>query len=484
MTLSDLTKLQKYLLFIVMGVLLYFVFFQQLDSFHIRTWDESTYAVNAYEMWQNGNYLTPYMKGVPDFEWNTKPPLLLWLQIFFFKLLGYNELAIRLPSALAASITAVLLFLFTAKRYSLLLSCSVFLTFITCLGISDFHASRTGDLDALLLLFLALTIGTYYQWLEEPKASLLLKSSLWLTLAYLTKSTASFLFLPAFLLVTIQQGRLKTLFLSRAFYEGAALLLVTVITYLALRQNEGPYLEGLMANEFNRVYELKAHVQPGDYYLNALFEGKFFWTWAALAGILLSMLNPQTRKTAVYLLICFAIHFTVISYASVKYVWYMLPDMLLLSWFAGYLVYEVLKRLSEGKALTQQLMWLVVLMTLPYYFASRQSYKSEIPEQQRKDEALVNYVFKHKKEYKLHRHVFVTTHFNLPLFAYKYMFNEQGKDFEIRGEVQQIPVKSIVALSESLLEAELKQHYHVFLVDEEQSVKRFYILSLKKPAVI
>jgi 4-amino-4-deoxy-L-arabinose transferase-like glycosyltransferase len=476
--------MQRYALYTVMGILLYFVFFQQLDSFHVRTWDESTYAVNSYEMWKNGNYLTPYMKGVPDFEWNTKPPLLLWLQLIFYNLIGYNELAIRLPSALAGVITALYLFLFTAKRFKLLLACSVFLTFITSQLVSDFHASRTGDLDALLLLFLALTLGTYYDWLEQGTPAFIFKTAIWLTLAYLTKSTAAFLFFPALFLLTIIYRKLKELFVARAFYEGAALLLVTVITYVALRQNEGPYIEGLFSNEFNRVYELKAHVQPGDYYLNALFEGNFFWMWPALAGMALSFKNPLTQKMALFLAICLTVHFLIISYASIKYVWYMLPDVLILSWFAGYAVYEIVLRLTDGKKLRQQLLVLLLLLILPYYFASRQSYKSEIPEKQRKDEAIVNYVFKHKKDYKLHRHHFVTTHFNLPLFSYKYMFNERGMDFQIHNDVKNLPLRSMVVICEPELDEQLRGSYCLYEVEKEGDVKRYYILSRKEHASI
>src|SRR3989344_4807003 len=112
----DLIKLYShpFSIYLILTLLLYFVFFQHLDSFHIRNWDESMFAVNAYEMIQNNNYIVPYYKNLPDM-WNSKPPLQLWVQIFFIKLLGYNELAIRLPSALAGSLSALILF-FTIKK--------------------------------------------------------------------------------------------------------------------------------------------------------------------------------------------------------------------------------------------------------------------------------------------------------------------------------------------------------------------------------
>lgn len=471
----DISKSARYTVYLLMAAALYFVFFQQLDSFHIRTWDESTYAVNAYEMWKNENYLTPHMKGVADFEWNTKPPLMLWLQVIFIKFIGFNELAVRLPSALAASITAFSLFFVTARRYHWLMALTIFIAFITCMGISTFHASRTGDLDAVLLLFLWLSLSSYYTWLENNDSKSLWYFFLFLTLAYFTKSIAAFLFLPSIFLLTLIHKKVKYVLTQKTFYEGLLLLLTSITAYVALRQNDGPYIEGLISHEFNRVYEIKHHVQPFDYYFNALFEGHFFWTWLAIPGIILALRDAQTKKLALFLFVCFAGYFFVISYASVKLIWYMLPEMLILSWFAGYAIYRIVGIIKPENTWKQHLFWVLCLMAIPYYFAARQSYKSDIPEQQKKDEALVNYVFKHKKEQKLHRHYLITSHFNLPLYAYKYMYNEKGMDFEIRADVRNIPIKQMVALSEPALELELLKKYQVYLVEEKGDVKRFYI---------
>jgi 4-amino-4-deoxy-L-arabinose transferase-like glycosyltransferase len=39
---------------------MYFVVFAKLGEFPFRFWDESMFAVNAYEMDKNGNYMVPY----------------------------------------------------------------------------------------------------------------------------------------------------------------------------------------------------------------------------------------------------------------------------------------------------------------------------------------------------------------------------------------------------------------------------------------
>src|SRR5690606_9717613 len=77
-------------------------------------WDEARLAINAYEMSQNGNLIVTYFDGAPDM-WNTKPPLLIWIQALFIKMFGFNELAIRLPSAIAALFTCVVILIFSEK---------------------------------------------------------------------------------------------------------------------------------------------------------------------------------------------------------------------------------------------------------------------------------------------------------------------------------------------------------------------------------
>src|ERR1051325_2737602 len=99
---------------ILLVVIISFPLFLNLDVLAIRTFDEARNTVNAYEMYRNGNYLISHFDGAP-YLWNTKPPLLIWLQVLFMKILGPGELALRLPSALAGLFTCLSIFLFTGR---------------------------------------------------------------------------------------------------------------------------------------------------------------------------------------------------------------------------------------------------------------------------------------------------------------------------------------------------------------------------------
>jgi 4-amino-4-deoxy-L-arabinose transferase-like glycosyltransferase len=75
---------------------------------------EGQYAGAAREMVASHNSLLPTNDGIPRLQ---KPPLLYWLIIASYKILGVNEAAARLPVALAVVATVALIFL-TGEKLS------------------------------------------------------------------------------------------------------------------------------------------------------------------------------------------------------------------------------------------------------------------------------------------------------------------------------------------------------------------------------
>jgi 4-amino-4-deoxy-L-arabinose transferase-like glycosyltransferase len=73
---------------------------------------EGQYAGAAREMVAGHNWLLPTNNGIPRLQ---KPPLLYWLIIVSYKILGVNEAAARLPVALAVVATVALIFLIGEK---------------------------------------------------------------------------------------------------------------------------------------------------------------------------------------------------------------------------------------------------------------------------------------------------------------------------------------------------------------------------------
>ena len=157
--------IEKAGLLILFLTVCYFPLFLHLNGPSIVLWDEARLAVKATEMAKGSSWIVPHFMGKPDM-WSLKPPLLLWIQAIFLKVFGFNELGIRLPSAIAALGTALLLFLFSSrtlkKPIAGFLAGVVLVTFD---GYVERHLSSTGDYDSLLIFFITAFCLSYSHFL-------------------------------------------------------------------------------------------------------------------------------------------------------------------------------------------------------------------------------------------------------------------------------------------------------------------------------
>ena len=73
---------------LLLGTLSAAVFFFQLGSPRLDSWDEAIYAQVAKEMVSSGDWITPHWNQQEFFQ---KPPLLIWLTALLFKVFGISE---------------------------------------------------------------------------------------------------------------------------------------------------------------------------------------------------------------------------------------------------------------------------------------------------------------------------------------------------------------------------------------------------------
>ena len=177
--------------------------FYKLDAHPIYQWDESRQAINMQEMLANNQPLGTYFEGEPD-HYNTKPPLLIWLQVIFMLLTDNPEFAMRLPSALAAVCTIItLVFFFNATLKKPMWGIFAGLVLVSSFGYTELHSARTGDFDALVTLWIALIACQYYLDLETEKRKFLYQAALFFGLAIATKASVPFMLLPLLFIWTI-----------------------------------------------------------------------------------------------------------------------------------------------------------------------------------------------------------------------------------------------------------------------------------------
>jgi 4-amino-4-deoxy-L-arabinose transferase-like glycosyltransferase len=127
-------------------------FFWQLGGPPLYDLDEGAFTEATREMIASGNYITPHKDGEPRYD---KPVLIYWLQAASVQLLGLNELALRLPSALAASAWVLALWGFVRERFDAPTATVAALAMTLSLQVS--LIAKAAVADAVLNLFIALT---------------------------------------------------------------------------------------------------------------------------------------------------------------------------------------------------------------------------------------------------------------------------------------------------------------------------------------
>jgi 4-amino-4-deoxy-L-arabinose transferase-like glycosyltransferase len=346
------TEVLKYL---VLATIIIIPIFGHLEGLPIRIWDESRLAVNAFEMLYNGNFLVTHYDGVPDM-WNTKPPLLVWFQVFFMKIFGPGELAVRLPSAIAAFLTCVALLLFS-NRYikNFWYGFIAILILVSCQGYVSIHGTRTGDYDSLLTLFTTLSGLMYFSYCETRQNKYLHLFFAFTILAILTKSIAGLMFAPALILYSLIRGNIIYTLKNKHLYIGLSYFIIIVCGFYFLREAYNPgYLDAVMKNELGGRYlsALEGHANPFSFYYDNLIKHRMSnWYLLVPCGILfgLAAIDERIKRLTIFCSLNTLSLFLIISSAETKLEWYdisMYPYLAILAANFLYIMFIGIKEYS------------------------------------------------------------------------------------------------------------------------------------------
>lgn len=276
---------------ILMSFILWFVCFFGLNTVAlIDLVDEGLYANAARQMIDSGDWVTPRFGPNALMD---KPPLTFWCQAFFIRLLGATPLSARLPSAIAAVLTALTLWYWARNegmmRVGLLGAVLYALCPLVALGLA-----RVAMVDSLLTLWFTLAVVGWIEGYGGSRKGYLLMAAA-MGLAVMTKGAIGFL-LPAL-------GFSIWLFIRR---DWAALLnvpwaaSVTIFLLLTLPWHLAVWWSN--GNQFLREYFVHQHIQrflgqdfghngPFWYYIPVLILCMFPWSafvpiawWQGLRG--------------------------------------------------------------------------------------------------------------------------------------------------------------------------------------------------------
>lgn len=375
MKVEDLKRVPKWQWFLVgllFLVLVPYPLFHGLDALVLRQYDEARRGVNAYEMLKGGNFIVTSYDHKPDL-WGTKPPLLVWTQVAFMAVLGPGELAVRLPSAISGLLTCLLILAFSWKYLKNpwfgLIWASVL---ITINGYVDFHATRSGDFDALLTLFMCLYALFFFLFTETKQKKFILLTAIFITLAVMTKAVAGLFFLPALMIWAFIRKAMKDILHSKQTWIGLGIFILIVGGYYLSREMMNPgYIKAVSSNELGGRYlkPLEGHDNQITYYISNFFRERLLkWAIFIIPGIFAGFfLKDKTAKRLHLIGIILVItHLAIITSSGTKLPWYDLPEFPFIALLITGFIWLIISYLLELSRSYQK----KILILLPLAFAA------------------------------------------------------------------------------------------------------------------
>jgi 4-amino-4-deoxy-L-arabinose transferase-like glycosyltransferase len=437
-------------------------------------------------MHKNGDFIVTHFDGNPDM-WNTKPPLLVWCQVFFMKIFGVNELAVRLPSAIAAFLTCLALLLFTKRILNnSWIGFLAILVLITSKGYISLHGTRTGDYDALLTLFTTVSGLLFFGFCESRSKKLLYLFFAFTALAVLTKGIAGLMFAPALFVYSIIRREFIPLLRNKHFYLGSASFLVVVLGYYFLRELNNPgYLLAVQANELGGRYleVLEEHQHGFWFYYDNLIEYRFSgWYLLIPCGIAIGFLQREKviNRITLFLILMILTYFLVISSGQTKLPWYDIPLYPYLSLLAAIFLYFIFSFLQNSNWANQSLrvnvtpyIFLFLVFMTPYHLIFKEVYKPRYGG----DFYEITYFLRDavRGKHEISHHKLLYKGYNAHNKFYVNLLNDQGADIAFQ-DWKKLENSDLVIANQSMVKKYIDDNYEYRHLTQSGNVNTYQII--------
>ena len=342
------------------SILLFFLiaYILPLGVRHLVVPDETRYAEIPREMMASGDFIVPRLNGLRYFE---KPVLGYWVNAGSMLLLGENNFAVRLPSALAVGLSALLIYMLIGRisrrgddddDYTAVLAALIFLSCFEVFGVGN-----TVVLDSLFSFFLTACIGAFYLATEEQPGSFqekgfLLSAGLACGLAFLTKGFLA-LAVPVLALVPYLVWQRRYIDLLRMgwlpiLFAAAVALPWSILIYL----REPDFWQFFFWNEHIRRFMADNAQHKESFWFFFLRAPAMFIPWAfvalaAIPAIRPRLFEPGPQNRLLRFCVCWLVlPFVFFSLSSGKLLTYILPCFPPFAILTAFGLSHVLKRKS------------------------------------------------------------------------------------------------------------------------------------------
>ncbi len=301
----------------------------------VTQWDESLYAITAWEIVEHGHWIGTTFLGSLDY-YNTKPPLNVWLIALSFEAFGRSLVSLRLVSVVSAWLTVAFLILWARRWAGPTVAIFAGLVLSTAYGFLKVHSGRSANTDALYTLLVLLAMIAVWVAHERPWHRVWLGPLL--AAVFLLRGMGVLMPLAIILAVDLQRWRQS----SRRWMPAVAAVLLFVVPVVSWgvarwRLDEWRFFERLFFYDFvaRSLRPIERHPGSPLFYLNVLQKYQYDWLLAgAAAWILFPVPWHRLRAFALFwrgspilrLCVCWAgITLLLPTVMSTKVSWYLNP---------------------------------------------------------------------------------------------------------------------------------------------------------------
>ncbi|MGC9505793.1 ArnT family glycosyltransferase [Baaleninema sp.] len=294
---------------LVVAIAAILAFLYQLGSTNLIDETEPLFAEAARQMTVTGDWITPYFNGEPRFD---KPPLVYWLMAVGYVMLGTNEWAARLPSALSAielmAVTFLTLWRFvpplkpTGRGALMPWGAATLAAVAIAFNPQTLVWGRTGVSDMLLCACMGSSLlAFFWGYASEGKTAsrAYLAFFALMGLAVLTKGPVGFV-LPVLIVgaFVLYAGQLKAVWREMRPVRGMLLFLAIAVPWyvLVMAANGESYVESFFGyhnfERFTRV--VNHHSAPWYFYFGVVLLG--FAPWSVYVPAAIARLRVWPRR--------------------------------------------------------------------------------------------------------------------------------------------------------------------------------------------
>jgi len=342
---------------------LWLCFFLNLGGATLFDTEEGRFSAASLTLLQSGDPLKAFIDG--NFIL-TAAPLAHWFQAYSLTVFGQTEFALRLPTAIAASLWILAVYQFVSARMGSMTGCYA-VAFMGC-SLAVVLIGRSATEDALFNLLLTLSLLDLYRWCEGERRRHLFKAFIWIGLGLLCTGLLAVLIPVAVVSVyLLSNKRVGDLVRTALYWPGwLALLAIAVPWYAYQYELHGNhflhtfFLEGFWY-EFTQNYSSNSSPL---YYLYTL--PLIVVPFSSLAMVALWRAGQAwDTPLARYLLCWFAVVLVSFS-AGAK----MLPNYLLYGSPALFILMAIFRSEYKGRLLTllPLILFAMICASLPLVF--------------------------------------------------------------------------------------------------------------------